>query len=921
MSNQKNKDSYISNYIKKINESNDISSITPDNWMNNTKKGFSSWVNETFKNHSEQKDLDDILRPHQKLIKDYLQVGSPYRGLLLYHGLGTGKTRTSIKVCEQLLKNNFKENALIILPASLRTNFINELKQYGNFLYLLQNYNEFIKVKVDDVIEGKYNDQDLISGLFKDKFLKKMQKKGKNNLYIPVNNLNHKIPNLSVSKINNTNIKEIEDQINDLINIRYDFISSNGLSGKKIKKILMSKNDEDIVNNKFNNKIVIIDEVHNFIQGLHNDSTTMKFKLYEKLFKSKNSKFLLLSGTPIINDPIEISYTINLIRGPQYFYTTVIKKFPENSLFMKDKNFDIWESKSHNENFKLSFSISPNATYENDEDVIKDLKKYFDLIKTNRKEYEKHINYALPRNQEKFETLFINEDNTKSKNSFIFQKRIAGTISYFNHYDSEVYPERLSDEIHELDMSSLQFQSYIIQREKEIEKSQNERKRSKINKDILNTSKIVSSATYKIFSRALCNFAFPAEISRPYPKSMREFNEELDNGPSNEIEDIEEVNVVTLKSKEYKDTLNKALTALNNNKLKYLKGDALKEYSPKFYKIIKNLNRNGTAIIYSDFRKVEGLKTLGLSLEANNYSEMKVVKGKNKQYELLFDEKADGYFAKYGDADNKANLDNDIILDIFNNNIDKISKEHPKIYKQIINHFGKNMQSNVNNLEGKLLKILMITRSGAEGISLKNVRNVHILEPYWNQVRLNQVIGRANRSNSHMELPKEDRNFKVFYYIMKFTDKQSKNFKQEKLTVDQQVRDTALKKAELIDGFLQNLKEASIDCTLYSRLHSTDDLKCLLFDKSKSNENLYSFNIDEENVERVEKKSKNLDNVYTVRFKTINKIKNKLYIATMIDNTSYNIYDYDKFVRNNEYRKVGDMKHVNRKFNINIKIK
>ena len=50
---------------------------------------------------------------------------------------------------------------------------------------------------------------------------------------------------------------------------------------------------------------------------------------------------------------------------------------------------------------------------------------------------------------------------------------------------------------------------------------------------------------------------------------------------------------------------------------------------------------------------------------------------------------------------------------------------------------------------GDLIKIFMITASGAEGISLQNVRYVHITEPYWHPVRREQVIGRAKRICSH----------------------------------------------------------------------------------------------------------------------------------------------------------------------------
>ena len=74
-----------------------------------------------------------------------------------------------------------------------------------------------------------------------------------------------------------------------------------------------------------------------------------------------------------------------------------------------------------------------------------------------------------------------------------------------------------------------------------------------------------------------------------------------------------------------------------------------------------------------------------------------------------------------------------------------------------------------NNRYGQDCLILLATSSGAEGISLKNVRQVHIVEPYWNDVRKNQVIGRARRVKSHIDLEKEDRNVKVFTYVCKFS--------------------------------------------------------------------------------------------------------------------------------------------------------
>ena len=55
------------------------------------------------------------------------------------------------------------------------------------------------------------------------------------------------------------------------------------------------------------------------------------------------------------------------------------------------------------------------------------------------------------------------------------------------------------------------------------------------------------------------------------------------------------------------------------------------------------------------------------------------------------------------------------------------------------------------------------------GIDLKNVRWVHITEPYWHPVRIEQVIGRARRICSHDELNEEERTVEVFIYLMEFS--------------------------------------------------------------------------------------------------------------------------------------------------------
>ena len=86
---------------------------------------------------------DFSLLTHQKIVRDYINLYTPYRGLLLYHGLGSGKTCTSIAIAEGM-KNSKK--IIIMTPASLRTNYMEELKKCGDSLYRKNQYWEWISV-------------------------------------------------------------------------------------------------------------------------------------------------------------------------------------------------------------------------------------------------------------------------------------------------------------------------------------------------------------------------------------------------------------------------------------------------------------------------------------------------------------------------------------------------------------------------------------------------------------------------------------------------------------------------------------------------------------------------------------------------------------------------------------------------------
>ena len=97
------------------------------------------------------------------------------------------------------------------------------------------------------------------------------------------------------------------------------------------------------------------------------------------------------------------------------------------------------------------------------------------------------------------------------------------------------------------------------------------------------------------------------------------------------------------------------------------------------------------------------------------------------------------------------------------------------------------------NVNGEVIKVVLITQVAGEGLSLRNVREVHILEPWFHMNRMNQVIGRGLRTCSHVGLPLRDRNMTVFLHAIDDTNSADlevyRNIVIPKLTKIQQIED------------------------------------------------------------------------------------------------------------------------------------
>jgi hypothetical protein len=135
----------------------------------------------------------------------------------------------------------------------------------------------------------------------------------------------------------------------------------------------------------------------------------------------------------------------------------------------------------------------------------------------------------------------------------------------------------------------------------------------------------------------------------------------------------------------------------------------------------------------------------------------------------------------------------------------------------------------------------MATSAGAEGLDLKNIRQVHVMDPYWYESRIDQVIGRAIRRGSHDDLPDSERNVEVYRYLTVYPNhtKENKNRPKNSMATDEYINHNSKKKQKVIDQILLSTKEAAVDCSLYKK-QIKEDYTCLDFgDQVRSDELAY----------------------------------------------------------------------------------
>lgn len=237
-----------------------------------------------YKQVKDNRDMDAIcsnsngkfnLQIQQKFMKDHMHPSKKWQKLLLYHNIGSGKTCTGITMAEEWLSQKPTNKVTVILPARLKTNFIDELLSQCAF----QKYISDADMKI-------FNGNDAAKKkVIKAAFTKKIQE-------------------------------------------NYDIFTFEAF-------ILLAKKSTDLeswVTEFTKDRFILIDEVHNLINILYNNDKYQEMKdiniiptkatgIRTLVFKflvehaHPSCKIVIMTATPIFDNVLQFKELVNIMSG------------------------------------------------------------------------------------------------------------------------------------------------------------------------------------------------------------------------------------------------------------------------------------------------------------------------------------------------------------------------------------------------------------------------------------------------------------------------------------------------------------------------------------------------------------------------------------------------------------------------------
>ncbi len=122
---------------------------------------------------------------------------------------------------------------------------------------------------------------------------------------------------------------------------------------------------------------------------------------------------------------------------------------------------------------------------------------------------------------------------------------------------------------------------------------------------------------------------------------------------------------------------------------------------------------------------------------------------------------------------------------------------------------SRNINKYVNEYNNGTIDVLLLSSAGAASLDLKKTRQIHIMDPFWNDALIHQVFGRGIRYKSHANLSKAERHVDIYRWISIFPRKQYPHFKG--LSADEYLTRMSMKKLQMYSMYFKIIRNASIE--------------------------------------------------------------------------------------------------------------
>lgn len=620
------------------------------------------------------------LLPHQAFVRNFLSFRTPYNGLLLFHGLGTGKTCSAISVTEEMrqyLKQIGEQKRIIIVASpNVQENFKKQL---------------FDDRKLQK-IGGRWN----IRACAGEEMLREINPMGVEGLEKP-------------------NIVRLVKQI---IRRSYLFMGPEQFSNYIARIMERYASVEDPVERKrlvtsgidseFSGRLIVIDEAHNIRTtkgaptGLDKKGDKTAKYLHQLVKNTTNLKILLMSATPMFNAPEEIVWLVNLLRlNDKRPPLRAADVFTKDGIFIQDRGRDIGR-----------------------EALVEGSRGYVSYVRGDNP-------YAFP--FKFYPTTFALDHSYASRP--LAQKQMNGAT--------------IAQSLQFLDLYMVDLSSYQMSVYADCVASMAGR---------IPDDKGIGYQALNLPLQAL-DIVYP-----PVPGESP-----LDSVGRTGLNSAFAYDSETKRSFSYRQEV-------MEQHGRFLAMPALKEYSAKIAAVCEAVaTSDGIILVYSQYID-GGCVPIALALE-----EMGLTRSIGESL-LAEPPKPSAKQLSY------AMITGDPLLSPGN------AAEVRKI-------------TDVANADGSLVKVVIISEAGSEGIDLTNIRQVHIMDPWYNLNRLEQIVGRAVRWCSHRALPFSKRNVEIRYYGTTLPDHSIE-------AADTYVYRLAERKGVKIGAVSRALKENAIDCLL-----------------------------------------------------------------------------------------------------------